>query len=170
MKNKKIFIITLIIIAILILAVATVSILYFNTDILKTNEQLFTKYLFQGNDTIKAVIDEVYEDQEQFKKDNSYLAEGNLKVTMQNGNDPKEEFNITTNTKHDIATNRTLTEAIVKDGETDLAKFSYLNSEDVYAILCENVYQNYVGIRNKDLKQLAEKFRIRRNNNRKNSR
>ena len=95
MKNKKIFIITLIIIAILILAVATVSILYFNTDILKTNEQLFTKYLFQGNDTIKAVIDEVYEDQEQFKKDNSYLAEGNLKVTMQNGNDPKEDFNIT---------------------------------------------------------------------------
>lgn len=160
MNDKKIFIITLITIAILILALATVSILYFNTDILKTNEQLFAKYLFQDNDTTKAEIDEIYEVQKQFKKNNSYLSEGNLQVTMQNENGKKEEVNISTNTKHDVTTNRTLTETTVKDGETDLAKFSYLNSEDVYAILCENVYQNYVGIRNKDLKQLARKFRI----------
>ncbi len=155
MRGKKIILIVTIIVIVLLAAAGTVAGLYFFTDMLKTNDQLFAKYVSQvsGLDTILDVDN--LKAQEEFKNTNSHTSTGNLSINIQDTQNGNSNFVIATNSKYDATNKRTLAEAIIKNGQEDLAKFSFINSTNVYAIKCEDVYENYIGIRNAELKKFA---------------
>lgn len=157
MKNKKLPIIIIISILVVILATAIViAILYSTTDIFKSYDVLFAKYFNQNEELLSILENANYEEQKLFKNTNSYTSSGELLINIQDGTANTQKVKATTASRHDLNTNRTYSEMILKNGESDLIKMSYINSGDVYAIKYEDVLANYIGIRNQDLKTFAK--------------
>ena len=98
-------------------------------------------------------------------KNNSYVSNGNLSIVMEQGENSSKQLNVSTNSRHDINTGRTYSEAILKNGDIDLFKVSYINSEDIYGIKCDEIFPNYIGIQNSNLNQLVSNFGIADSNN-----
>lgn len=157
MKNKKLPIIIIISILVVVLATAIViAILYNTTDIFKSYDVLFAKYFNQNEELLPILENANYEEQKLFKNTNSYTSSGELLINIQDGTANTQKVKATTASRHDLNTNRTYSEMILKNGESDLIKMSYINSGDVYAIKYEDVLANYIGIRNQDLKTFAK--------------
>lgn len=157
MKNKKLPIIIIISILIVILATAIViAILYNTTDIFKSYDVLFAKYFNQNEELLSILENANYEEQKLLKNTNGYTSSGELLINIQDGTVNTQKVKATTASRHDLNTNRTCSEIILKNGESDLIKMSYINSGDVYAIKYEDVLANYIGIRNLDLKTFAK--------------
>lgn len=163
MKKKVILIIVPILIIVILASVF--AILYFTTDLFKTNETLFWKYFAQNENLINILANDKFEMQSQFKKNNSYTAKGNLSVNVEQGENSFKQLEAETNARHDAVSGRTYADAILKNGDIDLFKVSYINSGDIYAIKCDEVFANYVGIRNSGLTELASIYGIENTNN-----
>lgn len=154
MKKKKILLIILPIILILIIA-AVFAILYFMTDMFRSNDELFAKYFSQNEELFDIIQNANAEEQKTFKANNTYIMTGDLTTTIQDGTNI-QEIKATTSARHDSNTGRTYSDIILKNGEADLLKVSYINSDDVYAIKCDDIMSNYIGIRNNELKKFAQ--------------
>lgn len=155
MKKKKILFIILPILLIAIIAVAIVAVLYFMTDTFKSSDELFAKYFAQNGELFSVIENTNLNEQNEFKSSSSYTTEGNLLVSSQDGVNT-QEIKVTTASRHDMNNGRTYAEINLKNGEADLLKLSYINSDDVYAIKCDDVLANYIGIRNNDLQTFAK--------------
>lgn len=162
MKKK---IIVIILSVVLIIIVAIFSILYFFTNIFKSDEELFWKYFAQNTDIVDVVYNKQINNQYEFMKNSSYVSNGNLSIVMEQGENSSKQLNVTTNSRHDVNTGRTYSEAILKNGDIDLFKVSYINSEDIYGIKCDEIFPNYIGIQNSNLNQLASSLEIANSNN-----
>ena len=160
MKNKKkILLIVIPIVVVLIIAVV-IAVLYFTTDLFKSNKDLFWKYFGQNEDVISILENNKYSAQEQFKQSNSYTSSGNLSVVVEQGENSSKQFNVVTTSRHDSASGRTYADATLKNGDIDLLQVAYINSDDIYAIKCDDVFANYVGIKNSGLTELAASYGI----------
>lgn len=157
MKNKKKLII---LISIIILILLLITILYFTTDLFKSKEKLFWKYFAQNKDIINLFINDKNNKQSQFKAENSYTSTGNLELKIGQKDQSFKQLNATSTVRHDNLTNRTYADATLKNGDMDLFKVSYINSGDIYAIKCDEVFPNYVGIQNSNLTELASNYGI----------
>ena len=158
MKNKKVLLIVLpiVIIFILLAGVATFAALYFLTDLFKTPQQLFFKYMAGNSKIVSYVSNDNYIAQQQLKETGSYTTQGNLELTFES--EQTEEplsMNIETSARKDANTGRYYADVTVKNDEEDLLTASYINDGDVYAIQWSEIYQYYVGFRNSNLKEFA---------------
>ncbi len=156
--KRKVFIIMPIIILIILLAI--VAILYFTTDLFKSNKDLFWKYFAQNKDITEILNNDNQSLQYNFKQNNSYISTGNLSFIRVQGEESSKQFSVDTTSRHDISTGRTYADAVLKNGELDLFKVSYINSDDIYAIKCDEVFPNYVGVQNSGLTQLAINYQL----------
>lgn len=163
MKKKKILIIILPIILILVIG-AALSVLYFMTDMFKSNSILFKKYFSQTGSIVDIIKNQNSQEQQEFKKNNTYTMIGNLTTTVQDGTN-SQEIKMTTAERHDTNTGRTYSELTLKNENMDTLKVSYINSEDIYAVKCEDIIPNYIGFRNNELKNFAQKMGITNINN-----
>lgn len=157
---KKKLLLILIPILILVIIAVVITVLYFTTDIFKSNKELFWKYLAQGEDITDTFINDKTNMQNDFKENNSYTSEGKLALVLEQGANSSKQLNIETSARHDINTGRTYADTTLKNGEIDLFNVSYINSGDIYAIMCDEIYQNYVGIRNFNLTEMASNYGI----------
>lgn len=157
MKKKLIIIIP--IIAIVLIAII-ITILYFTTDLFKSNEELFWKYFSQTEDITKIIDNDKGEAQENFKQTNSYTGNGEMSFVLAQGENSSKQFNAVTTSRHDLATNRTYSDITLKNGELDIFKVSYINSEDIYGIKCDEIFGSYVGIQNSNLTELGKNYGI----------
>lgn len=159
MKNKKVVIIVAIsLIVLFVLATGTFATLYFATDIFKTNEQIFWKYFSENSQITSILSNENIEEQTNLKEQNSYTTTGNLVLSTQIGVSDPVEINVATSSIHDKNTGRTYADATLKKADKDLLKVSYINSNNVYSIKCEEISQYYIGFRNENLKELFKKW------------
>ncbi len=159
MKNKKVVIIVAIsLIVLFVLATGTFATLYFATDIFKTNEQVFWKYFSENSQITSILSNENIEEQTNLKEQNSYTTTGNLVLSTQIGVSDPVEINVATSSIHDKNTGRTYADATLKKADKDLLKVSYINSNNVYSIKCEEISQYYIGFRNENLKELFKKW------------
>lgn len=158
MKRK----VLLIIIPILIILIVGIvlMVLYFTTDLFKSTTDLFWKYFAQNEDIIKIMKNDKIEEQSQFKQNNSYISSGDLTATIEKGESSYKQLDVATTSKHDVTTGRTYADATIKNGDIDLFQVSYINCNDIYAIKCDEVFANYVGIRNSGLSELATSYGI----------
>ena len=159
MKNKKILLIVLPIVLIVIIGVVF-AVLYFTTDIFKSDSELFWDYMLQNSDVENILVNDNYTSQNELKTNNSYNSTGNLIFSLEQGESSSKYFNIATTARHDINTDRTYADATLKNGDIDLFNVSYINSGDIYAIKSSDVADAYIGIRNSGLKELAAKYNI----------
>ena len=161
MKRKMALIVAPIVIIIIILII--LAIIYLTTDVFKTDTELFWKYFAQNQDVLILLLNDKISMQNEFKKNNSYTSQGKLLFELQQGENSSKKFDVETNLRYDVNTNRTYADAKLKNGDIDLFKVSYINSEDIYAIKCDEVFPNYVGIKNLNLNELANKYGINSN-------
>lgn len=156
-KYAKIF---FTIITIVFIAIGTFAILYFMTDLLKSDRQLFWKYAFKNVELVKILSDENSSAQEQWKSTHSYTSEGdlNISITQKTG---IQNVDLKTSSKYNNSTDRTYSDVTLYQGTSELLKASYIHNENIYAIYCKDIYEPYyIGIKNNDLKELANKMEI----------
>ena len=164
MIRKKRLLLMLIPIAVVLVAAIIVTVMLLSTDALKSDRELFWNYFAQNVDVSDFIFKNKLESQYEFKQNNSYTSNGNLSLVIEQGENSSKQLNAITNARHDKNTGRTYAEAILKNGDIDLFKVSYVNSGDIYGIKCDEIFPNYVGIQNSDLSQLAASFGIQNSN------
>lgn len=156
MKNKKLILILVVLaVVVIMLVIASVATLYFTTDIFKSNDQLFAKYLLQENNLGDLLKLDTAEAQREFMKNNSYTSNGTVLAEIQKEGQAVQGVQINTNSKYDKNTKRNYSEMFLKDGNIDLLNVSYIHNDNIYGIKCDKIYENYVGFRNSDLKRFA---------------
>lgn len=164
MNKKKILIVVIpTIILILIAVVVTIAVMYVVTDSFKSYDELFAKYFSQNEELLSILKNEAADEQRRFKQENSYISNGELNIDIQEGTN-NQTITAVTSSRHNSTDNRTYSEIVLKNGESDLIKLSYINSTDVYAIKYEDVLANYIGIRNSDLKTFARNMGVSEEN------
>lgn len=147
-KNIKLIIIILIV-AMFLIAI-TGGILYFTTDLLKSDEKLFQKYISQNINNFANVFDvstgEKYIDYIR-KNDHTEKTEMSLSF-LENENDQEEIYKINT---EGIANNteKALYENIKVDyGSEELTNIELLRQNEIYGFRLSNLVQQFVSIEN----------------------
>lgn len=154
-KRKKILICSLISLLIFIFFI----IVYIKTDLFKTKEMLFWKYFLSEKDEITNVLsnDETTKFNDKLKM-SSYIKEGSISITSkfklikpininikEIGNKGEDHKNILIDLKYN---NKDVTKTIIA-------------KEDDYYLINNNLLSDdYIGFKNDNLKQLAQKFGI----------
>lgn len=173
MKKKGLLIAIIIILVLLVLAGGTFAYLYFGTDLLKTDKQLFAKYLMQLGDEEKGLFSKALNEYFNKKETTTYQNNGellsNISVANSNNNTQitnsnSEYFDIMNNSK--IQFQGSVDNANLKREENITLSypdsvslpFKYKNEGDIYAIQADILSPSYIGIENNNLKELAQKF------------
>lgn len=161
--NKRNLLIVFAILIVLIVITAIIGILYFTTDMFKSNDTLFWKYFAKSSDICQVLLDDKLAMQQEFKQNNSYLSDGKLSLTITQGENSVKKLDLTTTTRHSANTNRTLSNISLMNGDLDIFDISYINSGDIYAIKCDEVTPIYIGVKNSNLQELMANYGINTN-------
>ena len=164
MTKKKILMIVVPIVAVVLIGIIF-AILFFATDIFKSDEEQFWTYMAQNKDITKVLENDKLAFQTDYKSRNSYNSTGNFSFSLTQGSDSSKTFNVATTARHDITNGRTYADATLKNGDINLFNVSFIKcadqtNGDIYAIKSSDVLDTYVGFRNAGLKQLAAKYNI----------
>lgn len=160
MKKKTGIIVSVIVATIVLIMSGVLGFLYFMTDVFKSNQQLFWEYASNSSQLVKIISSENEVNQKEWKENHSYNSKGDLSiaVTKENGT---QNIKLGTTEKHSQNTGRTYSDITLYNGEAELLKTSYINSEDIHALYCKEIYEPYyIGFRNSDLKEVASKIGI----------
>ncbi len=169
-KSRVILIIAIILIVISAIG-ATIAVLYINTDLFKSEKELFYKYMVQ-NDKVKKLIS-FSELDDYIKKSDSIahafdtsikLYENNSENTASNNNEVNT-FNIQINGKTMPVNQDKSIDLKLKYNDTDLFHASMIKNNDLFGILSEEIVTKYVAIENNNLKELAKKIGIENTDN-----
>ena len=158
MKKKTGIIIGIITILVVLIAIGVFAVLYSMTDVFKSSKQLFWEHVSKSNQLVKTISSENEVDQKVWKESHSYTAKGDLSIAVTKETGTKE-IKLGTTEKHNQNTGRTYSDITLYNGETELLKTSYINSGDIYAVYCKDVYEPYyIGFRSNDIKEFISKM------------
>ncbi len=158
--NKKTIMISLILI-IAIIAVAIYA--YVATDLFKTPDQLFKKYLIDSVIGVSKFNTEPYTTA--FERANNeptqMTAKTDFKLTFETGDffsREKEEYKIssTGTLKMNLPKENAALIVDIKNNEKDFFKLNLLATGDTYGVYIPELHDKYISVENRDLKKIAE--------------
>ena len=165
MKGKKILVIVIIIVAVLAVAGTVFGYLFLKTDLLKSNKELFAKYVNQNFDSFKEIsnlkIIDTYKD---LKNEDKYESNSELNVIYSEGGEVSSPYNnlkAKLNIQKDNEQNY-----YYADGQVLFADEEYLESEiikenEIYGVRFSDVVKQFVGIKNdENLENVAKDIGI----------
>ena len=158
-RKRKGLIIALIITAVLIAIAVVFTILFFTTDIFKNGQQAFLQAMSKNIEMFNTLSNENIITQEDFRNTYSYNSTGTINGTISQGT-VTQNVTLKTTARRDANTERYYADIALQNTGQDILKYSYIECNDVYAIKCDDVLANYVGIRNSDLKEYARKIGV----------
>lgn len=159
-KSKKILIPIIIILVLLLMAGAAFAYIYMETDMLKTDRQLFFKY-FNQITAEDEFVDKKIEQYNQKKNESPYKNSGEMTVnveypedTMQDILDKMNDLSITYSGVVD-PTNQMVEENVEIDyGNNVVFPITYRQINDNYGIKIEKVSKKFIAIRNENIDEL----------------
>lgn len=164
MKNKK----TLIIIGIIVITLITagvVGILYFTTDLFKTEQQLFYKYLAQTKIMDTAIINNFKESNERIVgNSNSSLA--NLEISQSTINqetgiaDIKNILNVKSNGLKNNLLNQGYRDFTFSSNNENFLTLKYIKDNNMHGVFADNIVSKYLAIENSNLKDFFAKLGV----------
>jgi len=147
-KNVKLIIIVLVI-AMFLLAI-TGGVLYFTTDLFKSNEKLFQKYVSQNIKNIANVFDVSTEEKYiDYIRKNDYTENTEISLSfLENDNDQEEIYKIQSegivnNTDKELYKN-----IKANYGQEELANIELLRQNEIYGFRLSNLVQQFISIEN----------------------
>ncbi len=165
-KRKKTIIIATIISVILMMILAFV-LLYINTDMFKSNQTLFTKYVGQNIENIDEIYKQIGDNsQEELLQQKKYTTQMQVKVNyVENIGTSSEstqnsinqlKFKINGQTDPSSQYNYQNIEFLKQDEK--VSQIEYIQKEDTYGIKFSDVLEQYLLVENKNLKELFKKL------------
>ena len=167
-KKKGIIIAIVIIILLIVIAVGGVM-LYLFTDLFKSNQTLFLKYIDQTMQSMKYEINEQTKDIIEAQKENPYQIKGTLNFDYDGSENKQAE--ILKQIKVELETNangqeeKPYTKASALYQNQNLFNLEYANSNNIYALKSDEIVTAFIGVRNENLKVLAQKLGMQDNSN-----
>ncbi len=167
-SNKKVIIITAIIVAVIVLLGASLAFAYIATDFLKTDKQLFCKYIGQLGNIFSELEDSDLEDYMAKQETMPYENNGKLSVNVNiTGNEALYEnankTNITFSGKVDKLNDKTEQDIKLNYSDDVYFPFSYKHTGNLYALGSNLVANKYVAVRNENLEEFFAKLGINAN-------
>lgn len=163
MKNKKIM--TILVIVAILVGVGVVGVLYAKTDLFKTNEQLFYKYLLKT----KLIDDEIaqrYEKAIQNINSSNYSSNGNINCSIAANNNTtnianiQNLFSIKYNTLQNKLLKQSYADLNVIANNQNMITVRYLKDNNIYALKSDSIINKYLAVQNSNLRELATKLEI----------
>lgn len=160
-KKKGIIITIVIIILLIVIAVGGVM-LYLFTDLFKSNQTLFLKYIDQTIQGMKYETNDQTKDIIEAQKENPYQIKGTLSFDY-DGNE-NQQAEVLKQMKVELETNangqeeKSYTKASILYQNQNLFNLEYANSNDIYALKSDEIVTAFIGVRNSNLKVLAQKL------------
>ena len=157
MKNKKKIVVAVILV--ILLTILGVGVLYFTTDFLKTEQQLFYKYLSQLEVMDSNFITQYNNVNEKIAKNsNSSTANMNITVVTPNQETGAENVQKILTVSSNGLENKLLKQSyrdfdFSSNGQSFL-KFKYIKDNNVYGIIADNIVSKYLTVQNSNLKEL----------------
>ena len=173
MKKKKTLLAVIIVLIILLIAGGAFAYVYFGTDLLKSEKELFQKYMAQLGDVENGFIPAnltaynnkknttAYENTGSFKANTEVLSNTSTDLTTQMmiamlnyGNNT----NISFSGKVDNPNSRVEKNITINYSDTVNMPFKYKRDGDKYAVQSDIIAPNYIGVENNNLQEFAQKF------------
>ena len=175
MKRKGLIIGIIVLIVLLILTGAAFAYIYFGTDLLKTNKELFAKYTVLAMSEEDGFFPKVLTDYGVKKETMAYENSGNFSVDIDPlYNDPSDEalqliaqnINIASNTniafsgRVDKANRKAEENITINYSDTVNLPFKYKHEGDIYGIQADILMPNYIAVENNNLQEFARKLGV----------
>lgn len=173
MKKKTLLIVIIILVVILVLAGGTFAYLYFGTGLLKSNKELFAKYMTQIGEEQNGFASTVLNDYINRKETTAYQNNGTFTVNTRALNNTSLEetlyiqedlINIANNTNISFQGNidrinqKTEENIVINYTDTVNLPFTYKQDGDVYGIQADILSPSYIAVRNDNLPDLLQKM------------
>lgn len=167
MKGKKVLIASIIIVLILILGIGGVAFAYMTTDFLKTDEQLFYKYMAKIGEDLKGFSSEELEDYLEKTQNTPYENDSKLTVNVEMPSNSLDGFddnywnivngmNITFKGKMDNKSKRAEQNISINYSDTVAFPISYKRNGDLYAATSSLILKTYLAVKNENLDKLYD--------------
>ncbi len=156
-KIKTSIIILIVVVLLILMSLGVFAYLYIKTDLFKSKEELFWKYMSQNSDAVNVLKIDM---DEQYNK-SSYSEKTEIKFSMRDEQLAKlNPMEIIINTKNDIESNRTVSNinALYKDEK--FLEFEYLKNDNQYSIKNPEIANGFIVLENNNLKDLAGKLNL----------
>ena len=160
--RKKGILITIIVIVILLVIAVGGILVYLYTDLFKSNETLFLKYISQTAQSMKYETNTQIQDILKIQEQNPYEVKGTLNFNYEGEQNTNAEIlkqlQLTINSNVNRAENKSYSKATLLYQNQNLFNLEYANSNNIYALKSEEIVTAFVGVRNENLKVLAQKL------------
>ena len=151
MKKKKII---LIIVLILLILLGVLGYMYYATDFLKSDEQLFWKYAVKNSEIAQIFNNDEIINIKNKKVDNSYKIDSSLDIHTKN-NVYMVSANTNAKNSSDIFTNIGL-----KKDNTDIIDCNFIKKNNIVGFKMDELANGYITVKNGNLKSLLQNMGI----------
>ncbi|MBQ2937540.1 MAG: hypothetical protein IJE05_01445 [Clostridia bacterium] len=167
LRKKKIGILVIIIVLIVLIILGILGILYLKTDMFKSNETLFAKYMMQNLNAVEMLKDEDSLEIKNKLNTNKYTSEieGKIQYTENIGTSDENKDNsinkigIKINSNIDKTNNYDYKDISIGTEDNDLVKLEYLNQDQTYGIRLKGIKQ-FVSIENDGENEILKEYGI----------
>lgn len=163
--RKKGIIISIIIVVLLIILGIVGFFAYVKTDLFKSNQTLFFKYMGKTLENIKYVENTQLSEIENLKEEKPYTILGNLtfqesKTNTDSNENALSKMNLKIETKANRPEEKVYSKIDLSNNNQNLFTLEYANSNNIYALKSDEIVTAFLGIENDNLKILAQKLGI----------
>lgn len=165
MKSKKVLVAFIIILVILIICGGAFAYIFYQTDLLKTNAQLFSKYGKEAiNDIAEFFYDENINAYYEKKLSSNSENDGNVNIKVQINNDDEDvtlnDTALTFNGATDVYNKKAEQNIDLNYSNNEKFSFAYVRNNDLYALASDEIVNKYIAVDNNNLKELANKLGV----------
>ena len=148
--DRKIRIILISIVILIFLVAIVGGILYFSTDLLKSDEVLFKKYLAQDIEYLSDITD--FREEEQYLdylRKNDYTENSEISLSfIENENDQEEVYSIKTESINKNNDKSYYKNVKINYGSQELSNIDFLRQNEIYGFRLSDLVQQFVSIEN----------------------
>ncbi len=161
------------IIAVILIIVGIFAYFYFTTDFLKSNEALFAKYIRKAAVNVEEIlVDNKGVEYDNLLQNNKYLTNievtGNYTSGIGTTTEGSQEnvlnnLKLIINGKTDAMNNVDYKDIVLEKNEEQALQLQYLKSNDKYGVRVSGLFDKYLAVDNKNLKEVAQKMEVKGN-------
>lgn len=159
MKNTFVKVILILVILILLVGIGCYT--FFESDLFKSDKELFYKYL--GRKNLAALNDYNLEPYKMLSTDNkNYELSGEVILdSLKKSLNITDELSLKISSNFDAKNNKSSSAYMVEYGGEDLLGIDYLRNGEIYALKSDEITdKKYIAIENNNLKELAQKMGV----------
>ena len=161
MKNKKALIVIIVLLIILAVCGGAFAYVYFATDLLKSNSQMFSKYgTMLDMELYNFFYDENIKTYYTNKSANNYENTGVLRVKSGGNTDINADLNLTFKGATDVDNDNFEQEITINYSDSEKFAFKLVKNNQMIALGSNEIANKYVGIKNENLDELSNKLGI----------